>query len=262
MTTTFKNHEEFLSWGDEVVGESYGCWAWVEKKMSEERDKFYWFARCLGALYHGDEALPFDEEEWVKTLSYVKKVYQYYYGEELPTEKTHRNYALVQDALDAISANASSCEKCGEWRMWGDECVECEKSEGEKCECGREFCRCGEGGTETPDEGWECCEMCGVPTNNEEWVDENGTGILYCEDCYNRMIERNEKKVKENPCEMCGGDDEEGCCETCGRHCEDCDKGDVVIIDTSHKTKRRVIKLGWCWEEKMDCELIKKLTEA
>ena len=123
----------------------------------------------------------------------------------------------------------------------------------------------------------ECCEMCGVPTNNEEWVDENGTGILYCEDCYNRMKERKEKKAedeeharefpdhvrcvvceccvgcecceceKENPCEMCGGDDEEGCCETCGRHCEECDKADVVIINNDG-TKRRV-KLGWCWEE-------------
>jgi len=368
-----KNHKEFLSWGDGVVGESYGCWAWVEEKMDDEKpkDKFYWFARCLGALYHGDEALPFDEEEWVKTLAYVKKAYQYYFGEEMPTDKTDDNYALVQDALDAVSANASSCEKCGEWRMWGEECVECEKvqvglrsgayipedeseetKEGDQCECGEKFCRCDEGSHASMDD-WECCEMCGEKTGNSEWFDENGTGILYCspcenrmldrwearakeeqkakeekeweqeilavcenrmkeenekkakeeketddesecdcddpdclvcdakddhcemcrvrtdreewvddygneilycEDCYNRMAERNEKKVKENPCEMCGGDDEEGCCETCGRHCEDCD---------NDETKRRVIKLeGASREEKLDCELIKKLTEA
>jgi hypothetical protein len=36
--------------------------------------------------------------------------------------------------------------------------------------------------------------MCGEQTDNEEWVDENGTGILYCEDCESRMKERKEKR--------------------------------------------------------------------
>jgi hypothetical protein len=60
-------------------------------------------------------------------------------------------------------------EKNGEWRedflgeiFW---CLECIEKQG------------------------DCCEMCGDQTDREEWVDYNGTGILYCEDCYNRMSE-------------------------------------------------------------------------
>ena len=42
-----------------------------------------------------------------------------------------------------------------------------------------------------------CCEMCGDKTDREEWEDDYGNGVLYCEDCYNRMTERKEKKAKE-----------------------------------------------------------------
>jgi hypothetical protein len=215
MTTTFKNHEEFINWGNGVVGESEGCWAWVEGRMSETKDKFYWFARCFGAQYYGDDAPHFEEAEWAKTLSHLKAVYLYYFGEEMPNglNETHPNHALVLDAFNAITCDAQWCVKCGDYRFWGtdgDKCAECEKCEGEKCECGREFCRCGEGGTETPDDESECdcddpdclvcdakddhCEMCKVRTDREEWFDASGNAILYCEDCYNRMAERKREK--------------------------------------------------------------------
>lgn len=219
MTATFKNHEEFINWGEKVVGESEGCWAWVEGRMSEKNDKFYWFARCVGAQYYGDDALPFGEEEWAETLPHLKAVYQYYFGEEMPNglNATHPNHALVLDAFNAITCDAQWCEKCGDWRFWGtdgDVCAECEKvqvglrsgvylpaeeseeTKGEKCECGEKFCRCDEGSHSSMDD-WECCEMCGDKTNNGEWFDEEGTGILYCSPCENRMLDRNEKKAKE-----------------------------------------------------------------
>ena len=78
--------------------------------------------------------------------------------------------------------------------MWGDECAECEKSEGEKCECGREFCRCGEGGTETPDEGDQddftnrVCGFCneGFDLSDSHYYDEE-EGECYCsEDCFRK----------------------------------------------------------------------------
>lgn len=218
MTATFKNHEEFINWGEKVVGESDGCWVWVEGRMSEKNDKFYWFARCVGAQYYGDDALPFGEEEWAETLPRLKAVYQYYFGEEMPNglNATHPNHALVLDAFNAITCDAQWCEKCGDYRFWGtdgDVCAACEKvqvglrsgvyipdeeseeTKGEKCECGAKFCRCDEGTDDDEDDN--CCEMCGDKADREEWVDENGTGILYCEDCYNRMTERKEKKAKE-----------------------------------------------------------------
>jgi ribosome-binding protein aMBF1 (putative translation factor) len=42
----------------------------------------------------------------------------------------------------------------------------------------------------------ECCEMCGVETTEETqryWYDDDDTEILYCEECYDRMIERKKK---------------------------------------------------------------------
>jgi hypothetical protein len=215
MTTTFKNHTEFINWGSGVcVGESCGCWEWVEGRISEKGDKFYWFARCFGGSYSGPDALPFGEAEWAKTLSHLNVVYQYYFGEEMPNglNATHPNHALVLDAFNAITCEAQWCEKCGDWRMWGDECAECEKvqvglrsgvylpaeeseeTKGEKCECGEKFCRCDEGSHADDDNH---CEMCGEKTTFPEWEDENGTEILYCEDCYNRMAERKREKEME-----------------------------------------------------------------
>ena len=218
MTTTFKNHAEFINWGSGVcVGESCGCWEWVEGRISEKGDKFYWFARCFGASYSGPDALPFGEAEWAKTMSHLKSVYQYYFGEEMPNglNATHPNHALVLDAFNAITCEAQWCEECGDWRMWGDECAECEKvqvglrsgvylpaeeseetKEGDQCECGEKFCRCDEGSHSSMDD-WECCEMCGDKTNNGEWFDEEGTGILYCSPCENRMLDRREARAKE-----------------------------------------------------------------
>ena len=94
---------------------------------------------------------------------------------------------LLEEALDIIAGLRSGVYIPDE---------ESEETKGEKCECGEKFCRCDEG-THSSMDDWECCEMCGDKTNNGEWFDEEGTGILYCSPCENRMLDRNEKKAKE-----------------------------------------------------------------
>jgi hypothetical protein len=64
--------------------------------------------------------------------------------------------------------------------MWG---AECEKCEGEKCECGRDFCRCGEGGTESE-------------TESESETDEEGE-VYYILSNYNLTQVESKPSVEE-----------------------------------------------------------------
>jgi hypothetical protein len=59
---------------------------------------------------------------------------------------------------------------------------------------------------------YECCEMCGVPCEEEMrriWFDYNDTEILYCDECYDRMIERKKEELIEQTCPHCKRNEEE-----------------------------------------------------
>jgi len=41
-----------------------------------------------------------------------------------------------------------------------------------------------------------CCENCYEGTDMDEWIDYLGQGVLYCRDCYDRMMDRKNEEEK------------------------------------------------------------------
>jgi hypothetical protein len=119
--------------------------------------------------------------------------------------------ALTLTTIDGTELEFQCAECAGYFEAGKDECRSCgmdltvynnpeEEEEEECCNCW-EFADC-ECKCECHDD--DHCEMCHIKTTEEtgrEWTDYNGTDILYCDECYDRMTarqkEKEEKELKE-----------------------------------------------------------------
>jgi hypothetical protein len=114
----------------------------------------------------------------------------------------------------------ASCRRCGE-KLNGNTVVYCGGGGGA---CETWYCsECHSEGTHDCEVCMEDdhCEMCGVKNAGCEWTDYNGTDILYCDECYDRMMARNPTFVARDgydndiddprrACDWCGESEKDG----------------------------------------------------